>query len=64
MKIHTAYDMGDQVTIDRDSSIIGIITAISVRGVGVNITYDVNWFHCGRAESAWIEEWRLNRWAE
>lgn len=64
MQINTAYDIGDQVTIDRDDSgaIVGIVLGISVRGTGINITYDVAWFHNGQHCSAWIEEWRLNRW--
>lgn len=64
MKINTAYDIGDQVTIDRSEDIIGLILGISIRGVGLNVTYDVAWFHNGSQYSAWIEEWRLNRWAE
>ena len=64
MQITTTYDIGDQVTIDRDDSghIVGLILAVNVRGTGLNVTYDVAWLHQGRQESAWIEEWRLNRW--
>ena len=64
MNIVTAYDIGDQVTIDRDDSgtIVGLILAINVRGVGLNVTYDVVWFHGGQQCSAWIAAWRLNRW--
>lgn len=62
MQISTAYAIGDRVTIDRDESIVGVITGVCVRGTGLNLTYDINWFHCGQHQSAWIEEWRVNRW--
>lgn len=64
MKITTAFDIGDQVTIDRDDTghIVGLVLAINVRGTGLNVTYDVSWLHNGCVQSAWLEEWRLNKW--
>lgn len=64
MKIDTLYDVGDQVTIDGSRDIKGLILAVSIRGTGKNVTYDVAWFHNGAAYSAWIEEWRLETWEE
>lgn len=62
MKIESLYDIGDQVVIDGDQAIKGLILAVNVRGTGKNITYHVAWFHCGNQQSAWIEEWRLDPW--
>lgn len=62
MKLETLYDVGDKVVIDGDRHIVGLVLAMSVRGTGKNITYDVAWFHCGNQQSAWIEGWRLEPW--
>lgn len=62
MRIVTAYAIGDRVTIDRDESLIGVITAACVRGTGLNVTYEVSYIHNGSDHTPWIEEWRINRW--
>lgn len=62
MKFQTTYDIGDRVTIDRDEHLIGVVTAVMADGVALHITYRINWFSNGSSQSAWIEEWRINRW--
>lgn len=62
MQFTTAYDIGDRVTIDRDESLIGVIVAVMAENTCLNISYKVSWFHCGGHNTAWLEEWRLNRW--
>ena len=62
MRLDTAYDIGDLVTIDRDGSLHGPITAINIRGTGLNVQYEVSYIHNGCSYSPWIEEWRINRW--
>lgn len=66
MKTYTAYDNGDKVTIDGDKSIVAVVTGITLRGTSEPFLtqYDVAWFHNGQANSAWIEEWRLDPWVE
>jgi hypothetical protein len=63
MRITSIYDVGDKVTIDSDKAIVGVIIAMTVRDVGKNILYEVSWM-CGDLKSAWVEEWRLDRWEE
>jgi len=62
MQLVTTYDIGDRVTIDRDESLIGVVTAVCHRGTGLNVTYEVSYIHCGSSNSPWVEEWRLNKW--
>lgn len=62
MQFATVYDIGDQVTIDRDESLIGVIVAVMAENTCLNITYKISWFNNGSHYTAWIEEWRLNRW--
>lgn len=61
MKLSTAYAIGDRVTVDRDESLIGVVTALCFRGTGLNVTYEVSYIHCGDGHSPWVEEWRINR---
>lgn len=62
MNLVTAYNIGDRVTIDR--SIVGTITAVMVRGMGLSICYEVSYVHCGSSYSVWIETWRITPWEE
>lgn len=62
MQFSTAYSIGDRVTIDRDESLIGVVTAICIRGEGLNISYEVSYIHCGSSHTPWVEQWRINRW--
>lgn len=60
MGVKTAnFSIGDRVIIDHDKSILGVITAICIRGQGANVTYEVSYMHNGSSHSPWIEEWRL-----
>lgn len=60
--IETSFNIGERVIIDDDSSIVGTITAILLRGSGLNISYEVSYIHCGVSYSPWIEQWRLRSW--
>lgn len=62
--IETSFNIGERVIIDDDSSIVGTITAILLRGSGLNISYEVSYIHCGVSYSPWIEQWRLSAWEE
>lgn len=62
-KLEAMFNIGSHVMIDDDPSIKGRVTAICVRGVGRDTTYEVVWMHCGNSHSAWIDEWRLKTWA-
>jgi hypothetical protein len=53
------FNLKDKVHIDNDDSIVGIITAIQWR-IESNCSYEVSWFSNGKAESSFIEEWRLS----
>lgn len=64
MKINTIHDVGDRVIIDRSDHIVGVVLAMAVRGTAKDVTYDVAWFHNGSHCSAWIEEWRIDKWEE
>lgn len=64
MKIEVIYDIGDQVLIDKDESIVGLILAVSITGVAKNVSYRVGWMQRGQSQSAWIDEWRLTPWGE
>ena len=66
MEIKTLFDLGDQVTIDRDRQcgVVGVVLAVNIQGMGLNVSYDVSWMHQGNLQSAWIEEWRLTLWQE
>lgn len=62
MQIKTQYDVGEKVVIDGDGSLVGTISAVCLRGMGLNVTYEVSYIHCGSSCSPWIEEWRLTPW--
>lgn len=62
MKVEVIYDIVEQVVIDKDSSIVGLILAVNVSGVGKNVSYQVGWMHCGQSYTAWVDEWRLIPW--
>ena len=64
MRIDTPYDIGDSVVIDGQEDICARVTAISIRGTGKNVTYEVKYFHNGDQREPWIEEWRLTPWVE
>ena len=53
------FKVGDLVNIDRDNSIIAIITAITWRNKH-QVNYECSWFCNGKAECAVIEGWRLS----
>lgn len=63
----TRFPIGHFVTIDEDTSIKARIVAITLR-MGPNgqdvISCELAWMHNGNPVSAWIEEWRLETWAE
>ena len=65
---HTDFNTGERVIVDGDTSLVGIVTAILVRGKdfgGERYTfifqYEVSWFHNGESKTSWIEEYRLSR---
>lgn len=62
MQFTTTYDIGDQVTIDRDEHLVAVIVAVMAENTNLNVTYKLSWFSNGSHQTAWIEEWRLNRW--
>lgn len=49
----------DRVCIDKDTSLVGVITAVQWRGVNA-VNYEVSWVTNGKAESHIIEGWRLS----
>lgn len=61
MNIVTAYAIGDRVTIDRDESLIGVITAVFIRGIDLVVSYEISYMHSGCSYSVVIEQWRINR---
>lgn len=64
MQLSLGYDISDKVLIDGDRSIVGTITAVMVRGMGLNVCYEVSYIHCGSSYSVWIESWRITPWVE
>lgn len=62
MKVETLFDQGDKVIIDGDKSIVATVTATCIRGK--NTTHEVSYFHNGTKTDMWIEDWRLDKWAE
>jgi hypothetical protein len=63
MRLTTIFDMGDIVTIDRDESLKGVVTAVNIRGIGLNVQYEISYIHNGCSYSPWVEGWRINKWA-
>ena len=58
MIIELPVEFGQRVYIDDDKSIIARVTGFLFRD---NYrTAECSWFHNGKAESAWIELWRIS----
>lgn len=51
------WQIQDQVFLDRDKSIRGYVTAITLREK--DVLYEVSWLHNGTAHAAWFPDWRL-----
>ncbi len=52
-----AFDFGDRVYVDGDSSIKGTVTAFIFRAGSVLV--EVSWMHSGKAENERFEDYRL-----
>lgn len=59
ISLNCKYDVGQQVHIDEDNSIIGIITCIEWRRPDV-VRYEVSWIQSGDAKFIVFDEWRLS----
>lgn len=57
MTFESKWKYRDRVIIDGDTSIIGVVTGFQFR-IGYLIV-EVSWVHDGAAQTAWLEEWRL-----
>lgn len=58
MRLESEFDIRDVVTIDGDASVRTVVVAIRwSRDDGPQ--YEVSWFHEGRAEYCYFDEWRL-----
>ena len=55
---HSVYKLGDWVYIDDDTSIKGVVTTVQF-STEKSPLLEVSWMHNGTAQSAWIQEWRL-----
>jgi hypothetical protein len=64
MKIETLFNGGDYVVVDNSKDIKAVVLAVLVRGSPGHVSYDLSWFHNGSSCSAWIEEWRMEKWLE
>lgn len=53
------FSFGDKVVIDRDQSLVAVVTAFSFRQPDYR-TVGISYVHNGDSRSAWIEEWRLD----
>ena len=55
-------NLRDHVLIDNDSSLVGIVTALTLRSVGgdsVMTVVEVSYIHNGDAKMVFVEPWRL-----
>lgn len=56
--LETRWHFRDQVIVDGDDSIIGIVTAFQFREGRLPVVA-ISYFFAGDAKEVWIEEWRL-----
>jgi len=59
MDIITPFDIEDRVVVDKDKSIVAVIVAILIESNG-HISYKCSYFHEGRQELVWFDQWRLS----
>lgn len=60
MKLESQFDIRDEVYIDGDNSMTGVIVAIRWSRDD-RPHYEVSWMHEGRAEFVFLDEWRLSK---
>ena len=60
MRLESKYDIGDQVHIDGDGSINGVVVSLEWRGTDC-VRYEVSWMANGDAKFYIFDEWRLKR---
>lgn len=60
VKLESAFDIREVVSIDGDTSVRAIVVAIRWSRDSLP-QYEVSWFHEGRAEYCYFDEWRLSR---
>jgi hypothetical protein len=58
VKFEARFALYEYVAIDRDDSIVGVVTAVQFRSIR-EPTYEVSWIANGDAKVGWIEESRL-----
>jgi hypothetical protein len=61
---HSPFCAGEFVSIDFDTSLVGVVTAFAFRAVQDDVylhTVEVSYVHNGECKTAWIEATRLTR---
>jgi len=53
------FALGDRVYIDKDGSLIGVVTAVQFRTTVS--TVEVSYIHNGDAKTVWVEAWRCEK---
>lgn len=59
MTFEAAFAFGDRVCIDGDAGISAVVVGFCFYERGHNI--QVAWFNNGKAESSWVEHYRLSK---
>jgi hypothetical protein len=54
------FDIGDRVTLDDDTAIVFVVTAIVWRKTRVQL--ELSWFNNGEIREAFIDDWRATFW--
>ena len=52
------FALRDRVTIDGDTSIVAVVTAVCWRSDD-GCSIEASWMHAGAIQTAWISPWRL-----